>query len=140
MMSLEELIDRSGDSIIEGYTYSDGILNIALYIAELEKKLKISIRTETMSFNSYYLQQKNIVYRTCRIEVQVLLDILSVNHNIYIPSNIFGKLMNETKLNYNLAYGKKISEMKYIFSLVGYDRLLSCVFTDLNSIEFKEFL
>ena len=136
MAILKNIIDNSGDSILEKYTYSEGILTINLYLTDLERKVEIKIKTDILSFNNYYLEKREELYRTCRIEIQDLLNVLSIESksNIYIPSSTFGKLMNETRLNYSLAYGKKSSELKYIFSLVGYGRLLSCLLTDLDCI------
>lgn len=140
MQIFEKIIQNSSDSIIEKYSYFDGVLTIDLDLPELDKKVKIRIRTDSLSFDNYYIEKKDDLYRTCRVEFKELLNILSVENNIYVPSNDFAKLMNETRLSCNLAYGKKSSEFKYIFSLVGYSRLMSCLVADLAciSIENKE--
>lgn len=134
---LDKIIHNSGDSILEKYSYSDGILEIDLDLTELEKKVKIRIRTDNLSFNDYYVNKAEDLYRTCRIEFQELIDILSLENSIYVPSKDFGKLMNETRSRLNLAYGKKSSEIKYFFSLVGYDRLIACTVSDLACIDIK---
>ncbi|NMH87388.1 hypothetical protein [Flavivirga algicola] len=133
-MNLKNIIDNSGDSVLEEYFYSKGILTIALDVTELEKKIKIEIKTGDISFSNYYLEKKEELYRTCRIEIQELSSVLLVENSFYVPSKTFGKLMTESRLDYNLAYGKKNSDIKYIFSLVGYDRLVSCLLPDLNCI------
>ncbi|WP_299183606.1 hypothetical protein [uncultured Chryseobacterium sp.] len=137
MEILDKIIYNSGDSILEKYSYSDGILAIDLNLTELEKKVKIRIRTDNLSFNDYYVNKKEDLYRTCRIEFQELLNILSLENSIYVPSKDFGRLMRETRLRLNLAYGKKSSEIKYIFSLVGYDRLITCTVSDLACIHIE---
>ena len=134
MEKLDRIINNSSDSILENYSYSDGILVINLDLTELEKKVKIRIRTENLSFNDYYVNKKEYVYRTCKIELQELSNILSLEKNIYVPSKDFGKLMNESKLRLNLAYGKKSSEIKYIFYLSGYEKLIACTVSDLSCI------
>lgn len=134
METLDKIIHNSGDSILDKYSYSDGILTIDLDLTELDKKVKIRIRTDSLSFNDYYVNKTEDLYRTCRIEFQELLNILSLENSIYVPSKDFGRLMSETRLRLNLAYGKKSSEIKYIFSLVGYDRLITCTVSDLACI------
>jgi len=58
---------------------------------------------------------------------------------VSIPKgNTFGKLMRESRLNYNLAYGKKSSKFRYIFSLKGYYNLVSCLISDLDAISIFE--
>ncbi len=42
------------------------------------------------------------------------------------------------KMNYNLAYGEKANSMKFIFSLVGYDRLMSCLVSNESCIKIEE--
>jgi hypothetical protein len=135
---MKNIIDNSGDSILEEYSYSKGILTIIMDITELEIKVKIKINTDRLSFDNAYIDKKEELYRTCRIEIQELLNVLSTENNIYVPSSDFRKLMNESKSNFNLAYGKKISEIKFIFSLVGYSKLISCLLSDLNSITIEE--
>ncbi len=106
---------------------------------ELDKKLIISLKTGDLYFNNFYLSQKEILYKTCRIEIAELTNILQLENGIYTPSDSFGKFMNEARKNYNLAYGKKSSEVKYLFSLVGYSNLISCVFEDHECIAVKEY-
>ncbi len=136
MLELNYIIENSGDSNLENYDYSGGILTIALELGEISKKVIIRIRTEIMSFQNYYLDKpEDYFLRTCRIEIQELSSILSIENGIYVPSKDFGKIMNETRLSLNLSYGKRVSEFKYIFSLVGYDRLITCIVSDLDCID-----
>lgn len=138
MLDLEYVIKNSGDSIVESYAYSEGILRIRIEMSQVDKKVSIGIRTDCMSFKNIYLDKTEDLYRTCRIEIQYLLNVLSVENNIYIPSKTFGKLMNETKSNYHLSYGKKTIDVKYIFSLIGYDKLVSCLVSNLDCITIEE--
>ncbi|MEA5403388.1 hypothetical protein VB776_10705 [Arcicella sp. DC2W] len=138
MLNLEYIVENSGDSTLESYTYSGGLLTVNIDLGDFDKEVLIKIRTDGMSFKSYYLDKIEALYRTCRIEIQELTGILSVENGMYVPSNNFGEFMNEKKLNYHLAYGEKTSSMKYMFSLVGYDRLLSCLVSDLDCITLEE--
>lgn len=138
MMNLEYIIENSGDSILECYKYSGGLLSINIDLGNLNKKVLIQIKTDSISFNNYYLDKNEDIFRTCRIEVQDLSKFLTIDNNIYVPSNSFGKFMNEKRQNFHLAYGEKIIKMKYIFSLVGYDMLLSCLMSDMDCITLEE--
>ncbi len=95
MLSLQYLIENSGDSILDSYTYSEGILAINLHLGDSDKKVLIEIKTDVMSFKNYYLDKIEEMYRTCRVEIQELSSILSIENGIYLPSNDFGKFMNE---------------------------------------------
>ena len=63
----------------------------------------------------------------CFIELKPLTDLLRTENGIYVPANNFGQMMKETRLNLNLAYGLKTSEFGFILSLLGVNRLLSCI-------------
>lgn len=134
MINLDYIIKNSGDSTIEYYQYSGGILTIDMYLIELDKKVRFRISTDTISTNDFYINAKEDLYRTCRIEINELNKVLLTENNIYCPSNSFGKFMNETRSKYHLAFGRKSSEIKYIVSLVGYDRLITCLLSDLDKI------
>jgi hypothetical protein len=138
METIFKIIHKSGDALLEKYSYIDSILIIDLDLTELGKKVRLRIKTDCLCFNNYYyMEKKEDMYRTCRIEFQDLINILSIENDIYVPSKNFGKLMNETRSRLNLAYGKKSSEVKYIFSLVGYDRLITCTVSDLACIDIE---
>lgn len=139
MINLEYLINNSGDSILTGYSYSDGILKIILDATEIDKNLMLIIKSEDLSFDNFYLDKIDDLYRTCRIEIQELSTVLSMENGIYIPSTSFGRIMQESRLNYNLAYGRQKSKVNYIFSLIGFGNLISCLICDTNSIIIEEF-
>lgn len=107
---------------------------ILLYLTEIDKRVKLLIRTDSLVFNNFYLEKEEELYRTCRIDIEELLPILFVENGIYIPPSEFGKLMAEVRLDYNLAYGKKASQLKYILSLIGYGNLVSCLISGLDAI------
>lgn len=138
MVNLEYLINDSEELFLEKYSYSKGILTILLDVSEIERKVVLDIKTDHLSFDSFYLEKKEEMYRICRIEIQNLLNVLSVENDMYVPSSMFGKLMNESRSNYNLAYGKKSSELKYVFCLIGYGKLVSCLLSDLDHIKIAE--
>lgn len=111
MVNLEYLINNSGDSIIDEYSYSDGILKISLNVTEVDRNLMLLIKSEDLSFDSFYLGDKENIFKTCRIEIQELSKVLSVENGIYMPPTSFGGIMQASNSNYNLAYGKKKSKI-----------------------------
>jgi hypothetical protein len=137
MIDLEYLTRYSGDLILQEYSYSEEHLIIVLTLDEIEQDIKLTIKTEVLSFETFYLEKKEILFRTCRIQIDKLLNILSTEKGYYIPDINFEKLMKQTREKYNLAYGRKSTEMKYLFSLVGYDRLISCLVSDLEFIKIE---
>jgi hypothetical protein len=136
-MDINDLVRSSGDSILEHYQYSDGILTIRLYADELDRKIEIFLKTNALLFEPSYFEKSEEAFRTCRIEIIDIQSVLSSQNGLYIPSNTFEKFMGETKAGYNLAYGKKTSEVKFIFSLVGHGRLITCLLYDFHQIEIK---
>lgn len=138
MVNLEYLINNSGDSIIDEYSYCNGILKIFLNLTQVDKNLMLTIKSGDLSFDSFYLDNQEDIYRTCRIEIQELSKVLSVENGIYIPPVSFGRMMQESKSNYNLAYGRQKSKVNYIFSLIGYGKLISCLILDTNSITIEQ--
>lgn len=138
LLNLEYIIDNSGDSIIESYSYSEGVLTIVLELFEIDNRIELTIKTDSLAFDKSLMKLVDERLAICRIEMVELSSILTIENNIYISAKPFGQFMNECKANYNLAYGKKSNELKYIFSLVGYGRLISCLLSDLKSIEIDE--
>jgi hypothetical protein len=126
MINLNHIVSNSGDSILKQYVYSKGVLKVDLLLTEpeAETEIKISIKTNQLSFDQSYLERKEELFKTCRIEIEELSSILSVENGFYIPKNSFPELMRESRHNYCLAYGKKIAEARYMFSLSGYGRLI----------------
>ena len=70
--------------------------------------------------------------------IQDISQVLLVSNGVYVPTLDFGKFMQEAKANYNLAYGKKASQWKYLFSLIGYGPLVSCLLSNLDAISIIE--
>lgn len=138
MLSLDDIIKNSGDSSLESYKYSEGVLILIINLNDIENKILFKIKTDSMSFNNSFLYKEEELYRTCRIEIQELSNALQIENGIYIPSKLFGKLMNEKRLNFHLAYGEKTNNVNYIFTLVGYERFVSCLISDLSCISFEE--
>jgi hypothetical protein len=81
MLNLEFIAKESGDSILEGYEYSRGMLTINLNLSDIDMHVLIKIKTESMSFKNYYLDRLDVLYRTCRIEIKELANTLPVENS-----------------------------------------------------------
>jgi hypothetical protein len=134
MLSLEYVIKNSGDSTLKSYEYSSGVLVVLLCLGESDINVFIKIKTDTLSFKNIYLAKSEALYKSCHIEIQELSSVLTVTNGVYVPSVNFGEFMQEKEANYYLAYGEKATSVRYIFSLVGYGRLISCLLIDMDSI------
>lgn len=134
-MNIDELIAHSGDSKLKKYHYDNENLSITIEIDDLNLDVKMKIPTNKLSIDM--LQKNDDILKTCYIEISLIKDFLDVKNGIYTPSNDFGKMMREVKLDLNLAYGLRETEFKYILSLVGYSRLISCIVADKLDIKYS---
>lgn len=135
MIDINHILENSSDSVVESYFYSGNFLTINLTLGDLDKTIKLKIKTDSLSINNFYLEKKEELFRTCRLELRMISEILNIKNNFYMPPNEFENIMKESKQKYNLAYGKKSSEIKYILYLIGYDILLACLIKDFDCIE-----
>jgi hypothetical protein len=63
-----------------------------------------------------------------------LNEVLETSHDYYVPNSNFGAMMKEVRSGTSLAYGKKCSQFKWLLSITGYSRLLSCLVEDPDRI------
>ncbi len=134
-LSFEKIIEKSGDSILCDYSFSNGQLKIVLELDELDQYLYLNIKTTTI-----YCERVSIVSgveKNCRIETLKLDDFLPTENGFYVPSKTFSGLMKEFKQGLNLAFGFRSSDKKYLLNLVGYSRLLSCIMESYEDIDWR---
>ncbi len=74
----------------------------------------------------------NDIEKICHIELLSVSDELETKNGYYVPHDDFPKLMRSCKKGLNLAYGIKSDNKVFIFSLVGYTRLMSCVISRID--------
>lgn len=132
--TLSDVVKHSGDSLLQAYSYANGQLTVTLVLGENEQQVSLTLPTDHVAFAGNYLAKKEDVYRTCRIVIEDLAQVLAVANGVYVPAPGFGPFMQQARASYALAYGKKVSEWKYFFSLVGYGRLVSCLLVELEAI------
>lgn len=134
MITLDEIIGKSGDSeLLElKYDCAKNLLEFTLDMDELNAKMSFQVVTREIRFGKVDLDIK-----VCRLELISLKDELSVNSGIYVPSTEFPKLMDETKKGFNLVYGKRISEISYILSLIGVGKIFVASIESKEAIKFS---
>lgn len=124
-MNLRELVDTSGDSHLIEFRFNNSILEVRIFHDEFDNEVIFKIRTNTV-FGADLSEQDDIA-STCRIEFSSVKGLLSEENGYFVAAKQFSMMMKETKLHLNLAYGVKAVEKVYLFSLVGYSRILSCL-------------
>ncbi len=104
--SLEHLIARSGDSILQEYKYENGFLSLKLEYDEDEMEVNFRIKTDFVKCN--VKNDKKLISHTCRIEIIDVSKKLNTKNGIYVANADFGKFMNEIRNGLHLVYGKKM--------------------------------
>ncbi len=135
MKTFNEIIQKSSDSYLESCIYKDNRVLLRVNLDEIDKLVELSINTNHLFLN--IPESTEIPYRTCFFELLELKNILKVSNGIYSPASNFGDFMKEKRDNLNLAYGLRSSQFKFLFSLIGSEKLVSFVISDISDIEFK---
>ncbi|WP_035557657.1 hypothetical protein [Hymenobacter sp. IS2118] len=138
MMTFADVVSKSGDSVLESYAYAEGHLQLVLVLGENDQKVALSLPTDHLAFAGYALARAERAYRTCFLALEDLSQVLCVENGVYVPAPDFGQLMQQTRANYHLAYGKKAAEWTHVLSLVGYGRLASCLVANVGEITVVE--
>ncbi len=134
-MTIDELVLRSGDSdLLElKYDCNKNLLEFTLDVDDLDQDISFEVVTKEVRFGNLNIRNKN-----CHLRLISLLEELSTNNGIYIPSTDFGEFMNETRKGYNLAYGKRITEISHILILTGSDIFFIASIENKEAIKFNE--
>jgi len=130
-MNLNEIVERSGDSKLYDCTFTNGILTLRLEMDELDSMLLLNIKTKIIDCMN--LHELSDIEKTCRIELIRISDELEIENGYYTAEKPFPKFMKSCKNGFNLAYGMKATEEAYLLSIVGYNRLVTCVIDKINS-------
>ncbi|MBF9240003.1 hypothetical protein I2I05_21615 [Hymenobacter sp. BT683] len=138
MMTFADVVSNSGDSVLESYTYADGRLQLVLVLGENDQKIALTLPTNDLAFAGAALANQAGFDRTCFLALEDLSQVLAVENGVYVPAPDFGMLMQQTRANYHLAYGRKAAEWTHLLSLVGYGRFVSCLVADVAAISIAE--
>ncbi len=133
---LKEIVNISGDSTLMDITYNAGVWSIKLYIDELDKVACINITTNSAKVSSLVLSKEE-VFKTCRIEIIKINDVLNATNGILVPASNFGTFMKETREGFSLAYGLKKKCELLLFKLAGYENLMICLVNSIDDINVK---
>ncbi|WP_046242291.1 hypothetical protein [Hymenobacter terrenus] len=138
MITLADVVSNSGDSVLESYTYAEGHLQLVLVLGENDQKVVLSLSTDYLAFAGATLANTETSSRTCFLALEELSQVLSIENGVYMPAAGFDKLMQQTRANYHLAYGRKAAAWTHLLSLIGYGRLVSCLVADVAAISIAE--
>ena len=129
-MSLQilNLIAQSGDATVLALHHEQQYLHIQLQLFETDDIIHLKIKTQYL-INTYTGQQT-----TCYLQLRELEQSLQIQHGVYLASPHFIDFMQETKNGFHLAYGLRVSQYHYLFSLLG-DFQCHAVVRDLQDIE-----
>jgi hypothetical protein len=138
--SLEKLIGYSGDSLLIDYVFRDGIAQLTLNMDELEVCMVISIPTDTIRAEdiSDLVKNRRTEALTCYLHIIELSTLLKTQHGYYMAPTDFVSLMKDTRLGVSLAYGRKITEVSWLFRVIGSSLLFSCLVSDTKTISWTE--
>jgi hypothetical protein len=136
-ITLNKIISTSGDSILLSYKYENQVLEFVLEHDELDSKIQFKVETPELRILLQENYPNDKSSRTCYIELLELRKVLEQKNNHYIPASDFGKMMQECRAGYNLAYGKKVADNQYLLSLKGSETILCCVLADLSKVAFQ---
>ena len=135
ILTINDLIAQSGDSFLREYQYESGILSFVLEYDEDDTEVVVKVKADLVKFN--VKNESNPITRTCRLEIIDLSKILNTKNGYYIPSNDFGKFMNEIRNGANLAYGKKAKGTEFLLVIIGHEPLIICTLNNLSDITFS---
>ena len=112
-LTLNQIISTSGDSILLSYKYENQVLEFVLQHSELDRQIQFKVETSELRILIHEHYPNDNTSKTCFIELLELTKVLEQKNNHYIPTSDFGKMMQECKAGYNLAYGKKVADTQY---------------------------
>ncbi len=130
MITLKELIPNSGDSQIIDFVYKAGQAIVELDIDDDIYRLRLNTTMMALAIP----EATDEAHRTCFLKLTPLEEHLSIQNSIYMPPPDFAGIMKDKRMNFNLAYGLKCSEYKFILTLMSSSPLASFVINDLESV------
>lgn len=134
---IDDIIINSGDSTLCEVWYNNCHLFVKLKLYEDSSEVILKIITNEISINESVCNEDPLI-RTCFIEIIDIENYLEIKNSHYLPPIEFNKLMKLTRMNLQLAFGKKASKYKKLFSLKGYEYLLTCLIEDFSSISVQK--
>ena len=113
---LEKMIETvGGDATLVAYSMENGALRLHMESYD-DEDVFITVRTDTIRLD---VSDDHTLMRYVYLRLTYLADILNQEHGIYVPSSDFGHMMQETRKGASLVYGRRLSEVKWLLSVVG---------------------
>ena len=129
-MNIFEISEQSGDSTLSKCVYSSGVLTLHLELDELDSVLSLQVKTQKIECMN--IDELSAIERNCRVALIRISDTLETENGYYIAEKSFSRFMKSCKHGFNLAYGMKSNADAFFLSVVGYNRLVTCVVENLN--------
>lgn len=130
-VNIDEIVERSGDSVLCDCTFSNGVLTLHLEMEELDSILLLRVQTKKMDCMN--INKLSDIEKNCRIELVRVSDKLEVENGYYVAEKSFSRFMKSCKNGFNLAYGMKSNDEAYLLNIIGYIRLVTCVIEKISS-------
>lgn len=134
MKTFEELVSKSGDSQLKHYRFQNGIATLKLELYEDVSTVRIDFPTKLVFAQTLDFTDTHDINLICRLEIIALETVLRTQHGYYMSPTDFADVMKETRRGLSLAYGQKQSEVKWLVNVIGYDRLFSCLVSELSDV------
>lgn len=131
-MRLDELINQSEGSQLISYTFEERGVRFQLFHEGFAVLLSVVARTDTVYGRSVPTDSKRA---RCRIVLTDLESRLFIKDGRYIPSIETEVAVAESRAHLNLAYGRRASETRWMFTLRGEYDLLCFLLRDLADLQ-----
>lgn len=129
--TLSAIRDLSGDSTARDIAFSGGAVRFLFDDYDTDLTVSIEITTDIAIIPA----NTGPIHPVLPALVS-LADILpkQADSDIYISPTSFGELMDATRQGAHLALGRRASEWRFVFQLVGNGKPLTCLVADENAI------
>lgn len=134
-MDIKTLASQSGDSQLDGYTFSDGRLAVVLRVPQLSES-RVCITVPTDRVLAAVPADDSAPYRTCFVELASVDQHVDVNADgIIVPSAEFGSFMRQVRGGFGLTFGLRIADCPYLLRFLGSRPLVACIVRDESAIQ-----
>ncbi len=133
-MTINQLIEMSGDSILEAHSFKAGVLTVKFFPFDSNfSHITISIPTDYLICN--ISPNSNLDSAYFFLVMKRLTDHVSISKEGYfLPPIDFVQLMKDRKVGITLCYGRKSTEVNYLFFLQSVTPLITCLVKDPEEI------
>jgi hypothetical protein len=131
IQSLDSLIAGSGESQLISYSFESKELRFQLFHTGEAGLLTFFVPTDTVYGRTVSADPKRSV---CRMAVFDLARDMPLKAGRYTPPDATQKLFDHARDRLTLAYGRRSSDCRWLFSLKSEITLLACLVQDLAEI------